>query len=124
MSRRLLDEPLALSGGQSWWGGIDTERSHLLANLASLLVKSTAGEEVYTGPLESAQTLETLRARIEAQPWRWVGQELPELSVAPGWGATESARRIWSGCYRSLANASTSIGTGNSWRPANVFRCC
>lgn len=83
LSRRLLDEPLALSGGQSWWGGIDTERSHLLANLASLLVKSTAGEEVYTGPLESAQTLETLRARIEAQPWRWVGQELPELSVAP-----------------------------------------
>ncbi|SLF22196.1 conserved alanine and leucine rich protein [Mycobacteroides abscessus subsp. massiliense] len=53
LSRRLLDEPLALSGGQSWWGGIDTERSHLLANLASLLVKSTAGEEVYTGPLET-----------------------------------------------------------------------
>lgn len=49
LSRRLLDEPLALSGGQSWWGGIDTERSHLLANLASLLVKSTAGRRSTPG---------------------------------------------------------------------------
>ncbi|MGH3727065.1 MAG: circularly permuted type 2 ATP-grasp protein [Mycobacterium sp.] len=83
LSQRLLDEPLGLSGGEIWWGGIDAERSHLLANLDSLLVKSTVGDEVHTGPLQSVQALETLRARIEAAPWHWVGQELPELSLAP-----------------------------------------
>ncbi|EUA34767.1 hypothetical protein I552_5556 [Mycobacterium xenopi 3993] len=37
----------------------------------------------HRGPALSSQQRDTLAARIEATPWQWVGQELPQFSSAP-----------------------------------------
>ena len=75
--RPLLDSP------PMYWAGIDTERSHLLSRLSALLIKSTVGDETMVGPALSAEQRAELAARIEAAPWQWVGQELPQFSSAP-----------------------------------------
>lgn len=41
LSERLLDESPLLHTAPVYWGGIASERSHLLANVSSLLIKST-----------------------------------------------------------------------------------
>ncbi|APA76631.1 circularly permuted type 2 ATP-grasp protein [Mycobacterium avium subsp. hominissuis] len=83
MARHLLSETLLLPSAPVYWGGIDAERSHLLANLASLLVKSTVGGKTLVGPALSSRQLAQLAARIETAPWQWIGQELPQFSSAP-----------------------------------------
>src|ERR1700760_12533 len=80
---RLLDEAPLLDTAPVYWGGIAGERSHLLANLPSLLIKSTVGGETLVGPILSSSQLTELAAQIESRPWRWVGQELPQFSSAP-----------------------------------------
>src|SRR6185503_426329 len=66
-----------------YWGGINTERSHLLTNLSSLMIRPVTGGTSIVGPALSAAERASLAARIEATPWQWVGQELPEFSSAP-----------------------------------------
>ncbi|BCZ25151.1 circularly permuted type 2 ATP-grasp protein [Mycobacterium senriense] len=83
MAEHLLSETLQLPAAQVYWGGIASERSHLLANLSSLLVKSAVGEKTLVGPTLSSQQLTRLAARIEQTPWQWIGQELPQFSSAP-----------------------------------------
>lgn len=83
LAEKLLGEAPLLQTAPVYWAGINTERSHLLTNLSSLLIKSVTGEEMIVGPgLSSAQRKE-LGVRIEATPWQWVGQELPQFSSAP-----------------------------------------
>ena len=83
LAERLLGETPLLQTAPVYWGGINTERSHLLTNLSSLLIRPVTGGEPIVGPgLSSAQRKE-LGARIEATPWQWVGQELPRFSSAP-----------------------------------------
>ncbi|CPR12286.1 putative alanine and leucine rich protein [Mycobacterium bohemicum DSM 44277] len=83
LAKRLLGEAPLLQSAPVYWGGVAGERSHLLANLASLLVKSTVGRETIVGPMLSSQRLIELAARIDDAPWQWVGQELPQFSSAP-----------------------------------------
>ncbi|MDZ4266857.1 MAG: circularly permuted type 2 ATP-grasp protein [Mycobacterium sp.] len=83
LAEHLLDETPLLATAPMYWGGIDVERSHLLANLASLLIRPVTGGEPIVGPELSAGQREALAARIEALPWQWVGQELPQFSSAP-----------------------------------------
>ena len=83
LAERLLGEDPLLHTAPVYWGGIVTERSHLLANLSSLLIKSTVGAETLVGPTLSSTQLAELAARIETMPWHWVGQELPQFSSAP-----------------------------------------
>lgn len=83
LAEELLDETPLLATAPMYWGGIDVERSHLLANLSSLLIKPVTGGEPIVGPELSAGQLEALASRIEAIPWQWVGQELPQFSSAP-----------------------------------------
>ena len=83
LAERLLGEDPLLPTAPVYWGGIASERSHLLANLSSLLIKSTVGGETLVGPTLSSAQLAELAARIEAMPWQWVGQELPQFSSAP-----------------------------------------
>ncbi|BBY10854.1 circularly permuted type 2 ATP-grasp protein [Mycobacterium marseillense] len=83
MAENLLSETLLLPSPPAYWGGIATERSHLLANLPSLLLRSTVGEKTLVGPALSSPQLAQLAAQIEAMPWQWVGQELPQFSSAP-----------------------------------------
>ena len=83
VSEHLLSEAPLLQSAPVYWGGIAGERSHLLANLSSLLVKSTVGGKTLVGPTLSSYQLAQLATRIEKMPWQWVGQELPQFSSAP-----------------------------------------
>ena len=83
LAERLLGETPLLQTAPMYWGGINTERSHLLANLSSLLIKPVTGGDPIVGPGLSATQRESLAARIEATPWQWVGQDLPQFSSAP-----------------------------------------
>jgi uncharacterized circularly permuted ATP-grasp superfamily protein/uncharacterized alpha-E superfamily protein len=83
LAERFLGEDPALQTAPAYWGGIAGERSHLLANLSSLLIKSTVGGKTLVGPTLSFGQLAELAARIEDMPWQWVGQELPQFSTAP-----------------------------------------
>jgi uncharacterized circularly permuted ATP-grasp superfamily protein/uncharacterized alpha-E superfamily protein len=79
----LLGETPLLHSAPVFWGGIDAERSHIVAHLSSLLIKPTMGGDAIVGSALSARQRATLVARIEAAPWQWVGQELPQFSSAP-----------------------------------------
>ncbi|HEV7359830.1 MAG TPA: circularly permuted type 2 ATP-grasp protein, partial [Mycobacterium sp.] len=83
LAERLLGEAPLLNTAPVYWGGIAKERSHLLTNLSSLLIKSTVGGETLVGPTLSSIQLAELAARIENMPWQWAGQELPQFSSAP-----------------------------------------
>ena len=83
LAERFLGEAPLLNTAPVYWGGIAGERSHLLANLSSLLIKSTVGGETFVGQTLSSGMLGELAARIEHMPWQWVGQELPQFSSAP-----------------------------------------
>lgn len=83
LARRLLGEDPLLPTAPVYWGGIASERSHLLANLSSLLVRSTVGRKTLAGPALSSRQLAKLAACVEAMPWQWLGQELPAFSSAP-----------------------------------------
>jgi uncharacterized circularly permuted ATP-grasp superfamily protein/uncharacterized alpha-E superfamily protein len=83
LADRLLGEKPLLDTPQLYWGGFERERSHLLARLNALLIKSTVGGDTIVGPALSTAQRSELAARIEAQPWEWVGQELPQFSSAP-----------------------------------------
>ena len=83
LAERLLGETPLLQTAPMYWGGINRERSHLLTNLSSLLVKSVTGGDPIVGPGLSAAQRQSLAKCIEAMPWQWVGQELPQFSSAP-----------------------------------------
>jgi uncharacterized circularly permuted ATP-grasp superfamily protein/uncharacterized alpha-E superfamily protein len=83
LAERLLGETPLLPTAPVYWGGINTERSHLLTNLSSLLIKPVTGGEPIIGPALSSTQRKALGTRIEATPWQWVGQELPRFSSAP-----------------------------------------
>jgi uncharacterized circularly permuted ATP-grasp superfamily protein/uncharacterized alpha-E superfamily protein len=83
LADRLLGETPLLQTAPAYWGGIDSELSHLLAHLSSLLIKPTVGGEPIVGPALSSGRRAELAARIRATPWQWVGQELPQFSSAP-----------------------------------------
>ena len=54
LAERLLGETPLLQTAPMYWGGINTERSHLLTNLSSLLIKSVTGGDAIVGPALSA----------------------------------------------------------------------
>lgn len=84
LSQLLAGETPSLATAPMYWGGIDVERSHLLTHLRTLLIRPVTGGEAVVGPELSAVDLDELGRRISAEPWRWVGQEAPEFSTAPG----------------------------------------
>ncbi|MBI5737010.1 MAG: circularly permuted type 2 ATP-grasp protein [Mycolicibacterium neoaurum] len=107
LSEMLVGETPMLASPQTYWGGVDVERSHLLANLATLLIKSTTGAKTIVGPTLTAAARTELAARITAEPWRWLGQELPQFSSAPtdyypgGVSAAEVGMRLFTVAQRS-----------------------
>ncbi len=83
LAKSLLDETPLLETAPVYWGGLNVERSHLVSNLSSLLIRPVTGGDPIVGPALSRAQLESLAVRIEATPWQWVGQELPQFSSAP-----------------------------------------
>lgn len=85
LSKELLGEDLLLPSVDTWWCGDAAARSHVLANLDSLVIRPIdrdAGASVYGGDLSAAERDEW-KARIEHDPGSFVGQELLTLSHAP-----------------------------------------
>lgn len=107
IARSLIGEDLTLESAPSYWGGDDAERSHLLANLDRLIIRSAVDSTAHYGPELSKDQLAELKARIQAQTWQWVGQEPAQFSVAPavqGYGGLASApvgMRLFSMARRS-----------------------
>ncbi|WP_437340011.1 circularly permuted type 2 ATP-grasp protein [Mycobacterium asiaticum] len=83
LAKRLLGEDPLLPTTPVYWGGIPGECSHLVTNLSKLLIRPTDGGETLVGPALSSTQLSDLAARIQDEPWRWAGQELPRFSSAP-----------------------------------------
>jgi uncharacterized circularly permuted ATP-grasp superfamily protein/uncharacterized alpha-E superfamily protein len=83
IAEALLGETPQLPTAPMYWAGTDLERRHLLANLGNLLIRSTVGARDIVGPKLSSAQRAALAARIEAAPWQWVGQEVPQFSTAP-----------------------------------------
>ena len=83
LAQLLTGETPELASVTCYWGGYDHERSHLLANLDSLLIHPVDGAAPIVGPALTQAARTELAARIAATPTRWIGQELPEFSCAP-----------------------------------------
>jgi uncharacterized circularly permuted ATP-grasp superfamily protein/uncharacterized alpha-E superfamily protein len=82
----LLGEPLRLPTVTTWWCGDPAARSHVLANLATLVVRPIArgvGRANRFGWELSASERAELAARIEAEPHAWCAQEALEMSTTP-----------------------------------------
>jgi uncharacterized circularly permuted ATP-grasp superfamily protein/uncharacterized alpha-E superfamily protein len=78
LCRHLLGSDLLLDSVPSWWCGDAVGRSHVLANLGSLVVRplSRVSLEYSVDTTRiSVVEMDELRRRIEAHPDQWVGQE-------------------------------------------------
>ncbi|WP_437126541.1 circularly permuted type 2 ATP-grasp protein [Nocardia mangyaensis] len=83
IARSILGEDLQLDGTPAYWGGDDTERAHLVSHVGDLVIRSAVDGSTIFGPSLAAAERDELAARIEAEQWKWVGQEPAEFSVAP-----------------------------------------
>ncbi|MFN2320379.1 MAG: circularly permuted type 2 ATP-grasp protein [Dermatophilaceae bacterium] len=86
IARLVLGEDLLLPAVETHWCGDPAGRSHVLANLDSLVLKPVShntAQTTHCGWLLSAERRAELRARIEAAPWQWVGQAALSLSDEP-----------------------------------------
>lgn len=84
LCRQLLGEDLKLPSLPTWWCGALADRSHVLANLDRLVVRSILPNGLYW---EGAQLDEKARRqlidKIQTAPHLFVGQEPLPLSTAP-----------------------------------------
>lgn len=86
LTRTLLGEDPLIDSAPSWWCGDAAGRSHVLANLDRLLIRSVHpvdGRRTRFGRLLSAAEREELVRAINAAPHRFVGQEEAEIARQP-----------------------------------------
>lgn len=86
LSRRLLAEPLKLPSVATWWLGEEAARRHAWDHLEHLLIKpldAASGEPTVFGADLDDAARSALRARVAAQPHRYVAQEWVQVSQAP-----------------------------------------
>lgn len=86
VSRSLLGESLLAPGIPTWWCGEPAARSHVLGRLEHLVIKPIArgtGQRSILGWELGRERADELRARIQAEPWRWTGQEAVAAGTAP-----------------------------------------
>ncbi len=84
IAKHWLGEDILLPSAATWWCGQKKEMDYVLEHLPELVVKSIDRRlPSFFGPLlDSAQRAE-LKARIQASPWLFAGQELLTCSTAP-----------------------------------------
>lgn len=84
LTRTLLGEDPRIQSPPTWWCGESSSRSHVLAHLDSLLIRShhrINGRHTLFGRLLCAEQREELARRITAEPHLFVGQQ--EVDIAP-----------------------------------------
>jgi uncharacterized circularly permuted ATP-grasp superfamily protein/uncharacterized alpha-E superfamily protein len=110
----LLDEPLRLPSVQTYWAGDSRSRAYVLDNLGDLVIKAI------DNPVDLTHLpAHELRAVIESEPYRYVGQEPLTLSQSP----TLDARGV---SPQVLTLRTFTLRYGSAYRPlvgglANVF---
>ena len=83
LARAVLGETLKMPSVPTFWCGDDTERSHVLTHLEQMVIRPTGrGKSVFPAAMTRAEQ-ENWRLRLEAEPTRWVGQQLAPFSEAP-----------------------------------------
>ena len=84
--RHLLGEDLRQPSVPTWWCGDPLSRSHVIANLARMVIKPTnfapRSSSIFGEDLSTSQ-LESLTQAILARPREYVGQEPVRLSTTP-----------------------------------------
>jgi uncharacterized circularly permuted ATP-grasp superfamily protein/uncharacterized alpha-E superfamily protein len=92
LAQFFMNEELQLPSIDTWWCGDSVGREHVLANLEQVVVKPALSrrcrESIFCCDL-SAQQLDKLRGRIEANPSEYVGQALIDASTAPVWTSAD-----------------------------------
>ena len=86
MIRFYLSEEPILKNVPTWQCRKPAELSHVLANLAQLVVKETQGSGGYgmlVGPAATAAQIEEFRVRIKARPEAYIAQPTLSLSTCP-----------------------------------------
>lgn len=86
VAEHLLGRDLRLPSVPTWWCGDDLARRHVVTKLPTLVVKHIGrgpGRPSVIGSQLSQHELAEVRARIEAHPHAWVGQDLVSLASAP-----------------------------------------
>ena len=102
IAKHLIGEELRLPSASTWWCGEPKQRDHVLANLKDLVIKPIyrqPGGQPLFGPELSNAKLDTLRAKISAEPHLYVGQEYIHFSTTPSLidGKLEPRRAILRG---------------------------
>lgn len=86
VARRLLGEELILPEVRTWWFGDPAAAPEAFERLHELVVKPISRGEfdpVIHGWTLSDAELDSLRAQILAEPWKWAAQEQVAMSTAP-----------------------------------------
>src|SRR2546427_109099 len=83
-----LARTMGLEQVQTWVCFRDDDRQYVLEHLAEMVVKAVdeaGGYGMLIGPQSSAAERDAFRAKIQAEPRRYVAQRLIELSTCPTW---------------------------------------
>ncbi|HSH74501.1 MAG TPA: circularly permuted type 2 ATP-grasp protein [Longimicrobiales bacterium] len=94
--RFFLDQDPILGQVETFICARPGECDHVLANLASLVVKTVdeaGGYGMLIGPQASKKELKDFAARIKANPRRYIAQPRIELSTSPTWTGTRTEPR-------------------------------
>jgi uncharacterized circularly permuted ATP-grasp superfamily protein len=96
VSRHLLQEDLQLPSVATWWCGDKAARSHVLANIDSMLIRPAFRMEDVrptVGHSLNAADRKKLLEKISADPHNYVGQEIVSRSTTPV--LTDSGVKPW-----------------------------
>ena len=117
LCERLLGEPLRLPSVDTWWCGDPAGLSHVVAHLDELVVRSVNrgyGRSVVGAALTREQRAR-LVDRIEAEPHRFVGQEVLPLSSVPAVSEGGLPGAPGALVRRSLVLRSFAVRSGSSY---------
>ena len=110
LCQHLLGEPLRLPSVETWWCGDPASRRYVLEHLDALVVRPISrgqGRSVRGSALSAVQR-ERVAAKINANPHRYVGQQVIQLSSAP---TSDSERLV----RRNVVLRSFAVRSGGSY---------
>lgn len=120
LARTLLDEDLVLRPVDTWWAGDTAGALEIRSRVADLVIDNVRTGERFVGPELDAVARDTLRARIEVDPWQWVGRDCPAFSVSPGAVTVPGGRSRLRPASTALRTFAVAHGTGYTVMPGGL----